>query len=154
MGSRLSDDQMLRLTGFVMALPTMTPARYRDLAGLDQPRAEPAPDVPGPGEQIPGDSIRGVLAIQVHACRTCHVILGIPGAKDLRVGPPLAPAGVRRYIAGTLPNRPGNMIRWLMAPQQVDPLSAMPDTDLSRQQAPDIAVYLYTLSEPPNRVTP
>jgi hypothetical protein len=34
-----------------------------------------------------------------------------------------------------------------MAPQDVDPLSAMPDLGVTREDARDIAAFLYSLSE-------
>jgi cytochrome c1 len=51
----------------------------------------------------------------------------------------------RVYIAGVLPNTPENMIRWILNPQTVDPLTAMPNVGLTAAAARDIASYLYTL---------
>lgn len=52
---------------------------------------------------------------------------------------------MRTIIAGKLSNAPGNMVRWLRDPQAVVPGNAMPDQDLTEQEARDIAAYLYTL---------
>jgi cytochrome c1 len=74
------------------------------------------------------------------------VIPGVVGA-NRSVGPPLAGIANRQYIAGVLPNTPANMMRWLRQPTKVDPLSAMPDLDVTEQDARDIAAFLYTLRQ-------
>ena len=91
-----------------------------------------------------GEPKRGRVAIERHGCVACHVIPGIasPGSN---VGPPLDKIATRGYIAGVLANTPENMQRWLRDPPSVDPLTAMPNLQLSEQEASDIAAYLYTL---------
>ena len=91
-----------------------------------------------------GATARGEKLIKQFSCGTCHVIPGIEGAKGL-VGPSLSQVSKRIYIAGVLRNTPDNMIRWLRHPQAIVPNNAMPDMDLSEQQARDIASYLHTL---------
>jgi putative membrane protein len=91
-----------------------------------------------------GNPNRGELAIRHYGCATCHTIPGIPGA-DATVGPALSGISGRTYIAGVLTNTPSNLVRWIHHPQQVDPLTAMPDVGLSQGDAQDIASYLYTL---------
>ena len=91
-----------------------------------------------------GDLQRGRVAIRQYACQTCHVIPGVTGA-DALVGPPLNGIASRRYLAGVLTNTPEHMIEWLRNPQDVDPLSAMPDVGVTVADARDIAAYLYTL---------
>jgi cytochrome c len=51
----------------------------------------------------------------------------------------------RGYIAGALPNRPGNLVAWLMNPQAIEPGTAMPDLSISEQEALDMSAYLYSL---------
>ena len=63
------------------------------------------------------------------------------------VGPPLAGIARRAFIAGVLPNTDDNMVRWLRAPQQIDPRSAMPTLGLGAQDAADIAAFLRTLDQ-------
>ena len=87
---------------------------------------------------------RGKQAIRRHGCVACHVIPGIPGPAS-NVGPPLDQVARRAYIGGVVPNVPPEMMRWLVDPPLVDPLTAMPDMDLSDVEARDIAAYLYTL---------
>lgn len=91
-----------------------------------------------------GDARRGERVIQEVGCGECHVIPGVRGAGGM-VGPPLTAWARRSYIAGTLPNAPDNLIRWVMHPHSVEPGTAMPELGVSEQQARDVAAYLYTL---------
>lgn len=102
--------------------------------------AEQAPQV-----QIAGaDAERGRAAIQQYGCVACHAVPGVrnPGGN---VGPPLAGLARRGYIGGVLPNTPDELVRWLLDPPGVDPLTAMPNVGLNEADARDIAAYLYTL---------
>lgn len=91
-----------------------------------------------------GNSKQGKQLIQSYGCGACHIIPGIRTAHGL-VGPPLLDFGDRTIIAGELPNTPPNLVHWIQDPQSVEPKTAMPDLGLSREQATDIAAYLYTL---------
>jgi cytochrome c2 len=91
-----------------------------------------------------GDPSRGKdLALQF-GCGSCHAIPGVRGA-DRRVGPSLDGIAGQVYLAGVLTNSAENMIRWIEDPQGVDPLTAMPRTGATGQDARDIAAFLYTL---------
>ncbi|MBM9595998.1 c-type cytochrome [Roseitranquillus sediminis] len=146
---RMSEADMWRLTGFVGAMPGLSPAAYAELleqAGELPDAIRPVAVEAGPLKTAIGSVERGRAAMQVHACRSCHLIPGIVGAPDVFVGPPLDEAGGRAYIAGVLRNTPDNMVRWIMDPQAVDPLSAMPSLGVSEALARDMAAYLYSLS--------
>jgi cytochrome c len=91
-----------------------------------------------------GDRKQGAIEIGRSGCGSCHTIPGIQNADGL-VGPPLKHFARRTIVAGVLPNTPENLVRWLRYPQQVTPGNAMPDENLSDQQARDIAAYLYSL---------
>lgn len=91
-----------------------------------------------------GNAGRGKQAMQTYGCGSCHAIPGVTGAHG-NVGPPLSGISERSYIAGKLPNDPGNMIYWLQNPQAVWPGNAMPNLGVSDQDARDIAAYLYTV---------
>ena len=93
-----------------------------------------------------GDPTRGIQSIQRHGCHSCHRIPGIPGAHSY-VGPPLTAWSKRHFIAGNLENTPENLITWIMHPQSIEPGSAMPDMNISEQEARDISAYLFTLKE-------
>lgn len=91
-----------------------------------------------------GDPTRGAQSMQRHGCHSCHRIPGIPGAHSY-VGPPLTAWRERHFIAGNLENTPENLIDWIMHPQSIEPGSAMPDMNVSEQEARDISAYLFTL---------
>lgn len=91
-----------------------------------------------------GDADQGQQTIAEYGCGACHLIPDVPGA-NATVGPPLTLWADRAYIAGALPNRPDNLIRWLMNPQEIEPGTAMPDLLVTEQDARDMSAYLYTL---------
>ena len=95
-------------------------------------------EVPG------GDAARGQRAISAYGCGACHVVPGVAGARGL-VGPPLTSFAYRAYVAGSLPNTPPNLVRFLQTPQAIRPGSAMPNLDVAESDARDIAAYLYSL---------
>jgi cytochrome c1 len=92
----------------------------------------------------PGDPAHGKLLLRQYACGSCHKIPGVADALG-NVGPSLEAVGSRIYLAGMLPNTPANMVLWIQAPQQVDPLTAMPDLQVPEQHARDMTAYLHTL---------
>lgn len=106
--------------------------------GCDDGRAVARAEVAG------GDPARGAAVIRDAGCGACHTIPGVDGARGL-VGPPLTSWSRRSYIAGSLPNSPENLVRWISDPPSVEPATAMPDLDLSAGEARDVAAYLYTL---------
>lgn len=91
-----------------------------------------------------GDAKRGQHLIYSYSCGSCHVIPGIAEANGT-IGPPLQGFGSRLYIAGSLVNTPDNLSRWIESPQEVEPGTAMPDLGVTKEQAADMAAYLYTL---------
>ena len=91
-----------------------------------------------------GDPERGRELIHAYGCGSCHTVPGVRGAHGL-VGPPLAEIADRVYLAGQLPNTPDNMKRWIRAPQSVEGGTAMPNMNVSENDARHIAAYLYTL---------
>ncbi|HVZ61142.1 MAG TPA: c-type cytochrome [Terriglobales bacterium] len=91
-----------------------------------------------------GDPRRGAAAIVRYGCGSCHTIRGIANARAL-VGPPLTGLRDRVYIAGTLPNTPANLIRWIRDPKNVNPATAMPRLPLHPVDAVDIAAYIYSI---------
>lgn len=92
-----------------------------------------------------GSAERGKAWMEEYGCGGCHEIPGIPGARG-RVGPPLGDVTTRLFIAGATENKPSNLIAWIRDPPAVDSSTAMPNVGLNRQQARDVAAYLYTLS--------
>jgi cytochrome c2 len=92
-----------------------------------------------------GDTRQGALLIRERGCGSCHEVPGVQGAQGT-VGPPLQRIARRVYLAGMLRNTPENMIFWLRNPQAVVPGNAMPDMNLSEQEARHIGAYLATLN--------
>ena len=137
---QLTDDEIWSVVAFVQAMPALSP---RDYAVLVQALPAGHPHTPAPAAG-PGRVEAGRRAARQYLCGTCHTIPGIVSA-DRHVGPPLEGMARRAFIGGVLPNTPENMVRWLLDPQQVDPLSAMPPLGLSEQDARDIAAFLATL---------
>jgi cytochrome c len=93
---------------------------------------------------VGGNSARGEVAIRRYGCGACHVIPGIRSAKG-SVGPALGDFRTRTYIAGVTPNSPESLVRWIRDPPGIDPLTAMPNLNVSERDARDIANYLYAL---------
>lgn len=91
-----------------------------------------------------GDPERGKEAIAQYGCGACHTIPGIPEAQGM-VGPPLFFWARRTYIAGEVPNTPANLVRWIEAPQSIEPGTDMPNLGVTEGRARDIAAYLYTI---------
>ena len=85
---------------------------------------------------VNGDARRGRLLLGAYGCPSCH---------DANVAPPLDHMATRSYIAGSIPNIPIEMQRWIEHPPQVKPGTAMPDLGVTRRDARDIAAYLATL---------
>jgi mono/diheme cytochrome c family protein len=138
---RFSEDELWAVVAFMRELPLISPAQY---AARNERTAVAAtthePDaVPGRG-----DAVRGKMALMQYACTTCHRIPDVVG-DHAPVGPPLDRIATREYLAGVIPNTPENMVRWLRAPQEIAPRSAMPDLGVTERDALDMAAYLYKL---------
>jgi cytochrome c2 len=129
-------DRMLLLVGGLALTAGVAIAIADQVTDRRQERRDFAANLTG------GVPERGPEIISRFGCSGCHVIPGVEGPKG-RVGPPLEDIARRVYIGGVLPNTPDNMIRWLLDPPAVDPLTAMPATGLSETDARDIAAYLY-----------
>lgn len=91
-----------------------------------------------------GQAADGKAAIAEYGCGTCHSIPGVAGANGV-VAPPLDRFAKRHYIAGAVTNSSENLVQWLIAPESIEPGTAMPAVGLTGQEARDIAAYLSTL---------
>ncbi|NEX64921.1 c-type cytochrome [Noviherbaspirillum galbum] len=143
---RLSEEEMWDLTAFVKQLSKVSPQDYMQMTAPPPRRAPPADR-----ERVPpgyaGNAAAGKFAMEQYLCATCHEIPGVVGA-DKNVGPSLKSIAGRAYIGGVLRNSGDNMVRWLRNPQHADPLSAMPNLQVSERDARDMAAYLATLTDP------
>lgn len=84
----------------------------------------------------------GKQFVTAFGCGGCHEIAGVARA-DGQVGPSLHDLRQRRVIAGSLPNTPENVARWIDDPKAVDAETLMPDLGVTRTQAQAIADFLY-----------
>jgi len=101
---------------------------------------------PGTGYRIVqgGQPERGRLLLPRYQCGSCHVIPGT-ASHGVQVGPPLDGFGRRSYIAGTIPNGPRNLQRWLQDPKGMVATTTMPDVGVPPDDARDLAAYLLSL---------
>ena len=90
---------------------------------------------------VAGDRENGRLLLQQFGCGTCHRIPGVAAAQG-DVGPPLGKIGERAYLAGVLPNTPGNMALFIRDPRRFDPRTTMPDLGVTEAHARDMVAYL------------
>jgi mono/diheme cytochrome c family protein len=137
---RLADRDLWAVVAFLRELPRLSPAQYAERASAGTRAEFPTADE----SNAAGDVKRGKVALEQYACATCHRIPGVVG-EQAPVGPPLDRIALRQYLAGVVLNNPQNMIRWLRAPQEIQPGTAMPNLGVSERDARDIAAYLDTL---------
>lgn len=116
----------------LLAQPTPTPRAAEEL---------PPPLTPAPN--LPGDPARGRALIETKGCGGCHTVGGVTPARGV-AGPPLTNVVLRPVLAGTLPNTPENLVRWLLDPPAVKPGATMPRLGLTESEARDLAAYLYS----------
>ena len=97
-------------------------------------------------EALTGGNIEaGERAFLSYGCGGCHKVGGTMQAQG-RVGPTLDGIGRRAVIGGRLENKPENMMRWIVNPQNVSPGTAMPNLDVTPAEARDISAFLYSRS--------
>lgn len=89
-----------------------------------------------------GEPEQGRTLLFAYGCVSCHEIPGFSGHPS-HIGPPLRRWRERKYIAGLLPNREENLIRWITRPDEIEPGTAMPDLGVTEAEALDMAAYLY-----------
>ncbi|HTE39903.1 MAG TPA: c-type cytochrome [Steroidobacteraceae bacterium] len=91
-----------------------------------------------------GNAASGKLAMRRLQCNVCHTIPGIGGTQGM-VGPPLRQYRRNVYVAGKFPNTANYLVQWIANPPALSPDTAMPALGVSRDDARDIAAYLYSL---------
>jgi cytochrome c2 len=99
---------------------------------------------PTPARVAGGDINRGKLLLAQYQCGACHQIAGVAAARG-QLGPPLDSFGQRSYIAGSVPNTPQALARWLINPPAMKPGTTMPAMGVSEEDARHMAAYLYSL---------
>lgn len=149
-----NDEEIWEIVAFMRQMAKLSPIEYQAITAMVDSKTEEAQTEEteaSSGSPVAASEVldlpnaeRGRLAMYGYACIACHRIPGLVGPQA-DVGPPLAGIGERRYIAGVLTNNEDNMVRWLRHPTQVDPLTAMPDLEVTEQDARDMAAYLEAL---------
>lgn len=137
---RLSEPTLWSIAAFVdQELPRLTAQQYRQrVAEATAERCE----VPT-ASAVP-DAARGQMTLRQYGCHGCHIIPGITGPA-VHVGPSLQGFAKRPLIAGSLPNTPDMLVRWLREPQALRPRTLMPNLGVTEQHARDMQAYLATL---------
>jgi cytochrome c oxidase subunit II len=88
-----------------------------------------------------GGSDNGRSVFMTAGCAGCHTIRGT--AAIGRVGPDLTHVGARATLAaGTIPNTPDELRRWIRDPQHAKPGNRMPALGLSDDQLDSVVAYL------------
>jgi cytochrome c oxidase subunit 2 len=97
-----------------------------------------SPPDPGSAQIVAGRS-----NFEVH-CGSCHAVRGTDAAGVQ--GPDLSHLMTRITLAaGTLPNDPVDLARWVADPQSLKPGSMMPKPEISPPELADIHAYMQTL---------
>jgi cytochrome c oxidase subunit 2 len=124
--------QHAHMATYVYADP---PDRFRSwLDHMARPRTRPTT----PGQR------RGERVFLSNQCASCHTIRGTPARGQ--VGPDLTHLKSRSTLAAlTIPNRKGDLARWVLDPQHVKPGNKMPALDLGRREFHDLLDYLESL---------
>jgi cytochrome c len=89
-----------------------------------------------------GNAERGREQMERYGCGACHVIPGIRSARG-QVGPPLTGYPRRAYVAGSQPNSPAALAKFLQDPTAARPDTAMPDLAVDAATAEDMAAWLW-----------
>ena len=140
----LADADLWAVVAFLQKLPELSAPAFAAMIQAEAPPFKPAPALePAPARRA-ADPQRGRLALTQYACHACHMIPGVTGSQ-VHVGRPLEGLARRKFIAGSLPNTPHNLVRWIRNPKEIDPDTAMPVQGVTEQDALDIASYLLTL---------
>jgi cytochrome c len=103
--------------------------------GFHRPRRQTVWQVPGAHPE------RGPALIKAYGCNACHIIPS--SSATPRIGPSLEHLPEQLYLAGTLPNTPTNLIRWIQEPDVIRHGTAMPNLHVGADDARDIAAYLF-----------
>lgn len=118
------------------------PGKNRDAKPQDAKQQEPAPP---PAPVPPADPLyaRGESLFKGKGtCFACHSIQAHEPPPGM-IGPNLANVGARTWIgAGTLPNTPENLARWIHNPQVIKVGVGMPNLGLSEDEARALAAFL------------
>lgn len=135
---RISAEGLWSTVAYLKAMPFMTAAQHMELDRASAEETCPAPTIAAPYTRE-----RTQIMFRQYACDNCHIIGGMVGPRT-HIAPSLKNWRERKYIAGVLPNTRENLVRWIVAPQEVSPHTMMPDLDVIEPHAQQMARYLMT----------
>ncbi|MEI9936336.1 MAG: cytochrome c [Pseudomonadota bacterium] len=114
---------------------------------------------PAPLSTAPGSARRGRELMDQKGCTSCHAFTGVPPftlTEEPRAGTDAARAAALapdlRFTRDRF--RSDRLTAWLLDPQAIKPDTRMPNFDLSRDEAADIAAYLLGATLTPEPVAP
>ena len=145
---RMPDADLWAVVAYMQVLPQWTAPQFQQLVAdgaVTGPQCTAPTDAGEPGVLGLNSSVaRGRQAMTQYACSACHNVPGVTSS-NVHVGPPLAGFASRQLIAGAVPNNHDNLVRWIRNPRSIDPLTTMPDMQVTPADARDMAAYLATL---------
>jgi cytochrome c1 len=97
-------------------------------------------ECPVPTSAAPYSVERAKATLRQYACHDCHRISDVVGPRT-HVGPTLQDWSRRKFIAGRFPNTPANLVRWILAPQELSPGTL--NVHATEAHARDMARYLF-----------
>ena len=146
-----SPDDIWAITAFVVRMNKLSPEDYRKMMSWEKgetPESEiswlHSTDEGWNRLKQKGDIHLGKKQIIKNACTTCHEIPGT-GYRKAQVGPSLIAWKKRHFISGQILNNPVNLVDWIQKPQKYEPKTAMPDLNITNQEAWNMAAYLFSL---------
>jgi mono/diheme cytochrome c family protein len=134
---RISEHGLWSTVAFLKQMPLMTPADYGHMSGARQES-----DCPPPTHSVPYSAEHARSLLQQYNCPDCHRIAGVVGPRT-HIGPTLVDWHSRKFIAGTLPNTPEHLVRWILDPRALSPQTLMPDVQVTEVHARTMARYLF-----------
>lgn len=133
--------------GFLLALAGVATVALLTVVTVAAPFGPRAP-APAAMAVVRGDPEVGRATLVRYGCTGCHTVAGVRVPSG-QVGPSLTVLASRRYVAGSLPNTPENLVRFIVDPRGVRPDTLMPDLGVSEDEAWHVVAYLATLGGRP-----
>ncbi|MEI9951551.1 MAG: c-type cytochrome [Pseudomonadota bacterium] len=112
-----------------------------------------------PLSAAPGNASRGRELMEQKGCASCHAFTGAPAFTFSEAPPASSDAARAALLAPDLRFtrerfRRDRLLGWLLNPKAIKPDTRMPNFDLSRAEAADIAAYLFEVALSPEPVAP
>jgi mono/diheme cytochrome c family protein len=134
---RISEHGLWSTVAFLKQMPLVTPADY-----LNSSDTRREIDCAPPTDSMTYSAERARTLLQQYSCPDCHRIDGVVGPRT-HIGPALEDWHSRKFIAGTLPNTPEQLVRWILDPPALSPQTLMPDVRVTEAHARTMARYLF-----------